>query len=209
MEEGGQIFFAAARDLAEARRIAGLFRSELGRSAKAWDLDRLEFAWITGFPAFELVEDRLEPMHHPFTDFDLPVEAEPERAAWLALRSRAYDLALNGEELGSGSIRIHDVGKQLRALELLGYGEARARASFPHLLAGLEYGAPPHGGIALGFDRLISRLLDVESIRQVIAFPKDGKGHCLMTGSPSPLQAEELRLLGLAQAVEEPETVGA
>jgi len=208
MEEGGQLFFTAARDLAEAQRIAGLLRAEIGSRSAAWDLDRAELVWVTDFPAFELVEGRLEPMHHPFTDLELPAEEAAEPGARLAIRSRAYDLVLNGEELGSGSIRIHDLAKQLRVLEMLGYDEARARRSFPHLIAGLEYGAPPHGGIALGFDRLISRLLDVDSIRQVIAFPKDGKGSCPMTGSPNPFEAEELRLLGLRTVAEEPESVG-
>ena len=202
MDEGGQIFFAAAGTLGDAQSAAGKLRRELGRRSPAKDLDKLEFVWVTDFPAFERDDDgEIGPMHHPFTDVDLPEKLSDDRRDWLDISSRAYDLVLNGEELGSGSVRIHDPEKQLRVLEMLGYPEAKARRIFRHLLEGLEYGAPPHGGIALGVDRLLSNFLGVDSIRQTIAFPKDGRGRCLMTDSPSAIDTDAFRLLGL-QVVE-------
>jgi aspartyl-tRNA synthetase len=204
MEEGGQIFFAAEATLSDARRVAGQLRPQIAVRSQVTDLERWEFVWITGFPAFERnAEGNLAPAHHPFTDLDLPENPSEDPWQLLETSSRAYDLALNGEELGSGSLRIHDLAKQLQVLKVLGYDEERSRRSFPHLLAGLEYGAPPHGGIALGFDRMISKLLGLDSIRQVIAFPKDGKGRCLMTGSPVRIESEDLRHLGLGIMVSE------
>lgn len=206
MEEGGQIFFVAEANLSDARKVAGLLRSQIGARSRVADLERWEFVWITDFPAFERnAEGGIAPAHHPFTDLDLPENLSEDQRQWQEIPSRAYDLALNGEELGSGSLRIHGLAKQLRVLKILGYDEARARRSFPHLLAGLEYGAPPHGGIALGFDRMISKLLGLDSIRQVIAFPKDGKGRCLMTGSPVGMESEDLRHLGLEVMIPEKE----
>ncbi|MDX1501580.1 MAG: aspartate--tRNA ligase [Thermoanaerobaculia bacterium] len=200
MEEGGQIFFAAAMSRGEARAIAGQLRTQIGRRSGAYDLDRLEFAWITGFPAFERHHDgSIGPAHHPFTDIRLPEDPDADDATLLALPSRAYDLVLNGEELGSGSIRIHRLDKQLAVLALLGYDRERAYRHFRHLLDGLSYGAPPHGGIALGFDRLIANLLGLPSIRQTIAFPKDGRGRCLISDSPAAVAAEDLEILGLAR----------
>ena len=119
-------------------------------------------------------------MHHPFTALtDEGLQEEP-----LNTRSRAYDLVLNGSELGSGSVRIHASEQQLAVLAALGYSEKQARASFGHLLDGLDIGAPPHAGIAIGIDRLIAKLAGHDTIRSTIAFPKDGSGRCLMTGSP-------------------------
>ena len=139
---------------------------------------------------------RLNSAHHPFTapyEEDLSrLEKEP-----LKVRSQAYDLVLNGVELGSGSNRIHSREVQMRIFKMLGLSEAEAMEKFSFLLEAFEYGAPPHGGIALGLDRLVALFSGDESIRQVIAFPKTAAGSCLLTGAPAPVAPQQLQELGL------------
>ncbi len=163
-----------------------------------------EFArplWVTDFPLFELKEGKLGSQHHPFTmpdriDFD-PSDVKD----MLALKSRAYDLVLNGEELGGGSIRIHDMDTQKKIFQALGLGPDEADAKFGFFLKALEYGVPPHGGIALGLDRTIAMILNTSSIRDVIAFPKNRRALCPLTEAPSPVDSSQLMELGLAAAV--------
>jgi len=149
--------------------------------------------WIVDFPMFEYNddEDRWDPLHHPFTaplgDLDDPG----------ALRSRAYDLVVDGSELGGGSIRINDLGVQRRVLEILGMGEEEAQRRFGFLLDALRYGAPPHGGIAFGLDRIAALMAGADSIRDVIAFPKTASGGDPLTGAPAPVDERQLRELGL------------
>jgi len=137
------------------------------------DEEALKFLWVVDFPLFEEDEEGApSPMHHPFTaphpdDIDL-LASNP-----LAVRSRAYDLVLNGEEIGGGSIRIHNREIQQRVFDTLGIGPEEAKAKFGFLLDALSYGAPPHGGIALGWDRIVAMLAGEEAIRSVIAFPKE------------------------------------
>jgi aspartyl-tRNA synthetase len=142
-------------------------------------------------------EKRWDAMHHPFTapsDADAAAGlADPARA-----RAKAYDLVLNGQEIGGGSIRIHSRALQQRVFELLGIGEADARAKFGFLLEALEYGAPPMGGIAFGLDRTVAILAGVDSIREVIAFPKTQKGTCPLTDAPTPVSPAQLADLGIA-----------
>ncbi len=156
------------------------------------------FAWITDFPLFEWSEEegRLVSMHHLFTaphDEDLPLlETEPAR-----IRAKAYDVILNGYELGGGSIRIHDIDVQKRIFRALGMTDRDAEAKFGYFLEALGYGAPPHGGIALGFDRLVMILAGEESLREVIPFPKTTSALDLMTGAPTEVAPRQLDELGL------------
>jgi len=159
--------------------------------------DEWNFLWVTDFPLLELGEDaQLTSSHHPFTsprDEDIPtLESAP-----LDALSNAYDLVLNGLELGSGSIRIHDRSLQERIFRLLGISEQEAELRFGFFLKALEYGAPPHGGFALGMDRIVMLMAGMTSLRDVIAFPKTTNGACPLTDAPMPVATEQLHQLGL------------
>jgi aspartyl-tRNA synthetase len=188
--------------VADRRRVAadslGALRSHLGRKRRLYDEDRLDWLWITEFPMFE--EDKLtgaiSPAHHPFTmvhrdDVEL-LDSDP-----LRVRSRAYDIVLNGREIGSGSIRITDPAIQERVFRAIGIDHDEAQRKFGFLLEAFQYGAPPHGGFAAGVDRLVMEGLREENIRDVIAFPKNQQAQELMTGAPSPVDQAQLRELGL------------
>ncbi len=178
--------------------ILGGLRTHLAAKLGLIPKDRWELLWVTDFPMFERSEESgaVVACHHPFTspnaqDLD-KLETDP-----LACRARAYDLVLNGVEVGGGSIRIHDSAVQARVFRALGISDSEAREKFGFLLDALQYGAPPHGGIALGLDRLVMLLTGAESIRDVIPFPKTTSGQCLMSGAPSAVterQLAELRL---------------
>jgi aspartyl-tRNA synthetase len=177
-------------------RVLGALRLDLGRPAVGEG--GFEYLWVVDFPLFEGVGDdgRPLPAHHPFTmphpdDIDR-LESEP-----LSVRSQAYDLVLNGWELGSGSVRIHRADVQQRIFSLLGIGPERAQARFGFLLDAFRYGAPPHAGFAFGIDRLAAILAGEENIREVIAFPKTQSGVDLLTGAPTPVEPAQLAELGL------------
>jgi aspartyl-tRNA synthetase len=156
------------------------------------------YVWIVDFPLFEGIGDdgTPDPAHHPFTmpnPEDLPMlESDP-----LEVRSLAYDLVLDGWELGSGSIRVHDVEMQRRIFSALGISEQQADSRFGFLLEAFSYGAPPHGGFAMGIDRFVAVLAGQENIREVIAFPKTQSGIDPMTGAPKPLDPKALAELGI------------
>jgi aspartyl-tRNA synthetase len=163
--------------------------------------DRWEFLWITGFPAFEwsASEKQWAPAQHPFTGVfadDISKLDDPERRG--EIRSKGYDLVLNGVELGSGSIRIHEQEIQSRVFRAMGLTEEQARQRFGFFLDALTYGTPPHGGIALGLDRVVMLLAGEKSIREVIAFPKTTAAQDLMAESPSVVDGGQLNDLGIA-----------
>lgn len=158
------------------------------------DESELAFVWVTDFPLFEYdqKEKRLDAVHHPFTNFNEEdaklLDSDPTK-----IRSKAYDLVLNGEELGSGSIRIHDKETQKKIFELLGISDKEIKERFGHFLKAFKYGVPPHGGMALGIDRLMMVLEGEESIREVIAFPKTQEGRDLMMDAPSSVDPNQLK----------------
>jgi aspartyl-tRNA synthetase len=174
----------------------GQLRLEFGRRLQLLDDDVLGFAWVTDFPLLEWDEEeqRYSAVHHPFTapfDEDLELlETQPEK-----VRAKAYDVVANGYEVGGGSIRIHRPDVQSRMFRAIGLSEAEARSQFGHLLEAFSYGAPPHGGIAPGIDRLVMLLAGEPNIREVMAFPKTQSAVCLLTGAPSPVAERQLREL--------------
>ena len=176
----------------------GTLRLEMAKRLKLIDEQQWNLLWVTEFPMFEWnnEEQRYTAMHHPFTspmmeDVHL-LESEPER-----VRSRAYDMVLNGNELGGGSIRIHDSVLQSKVFELLGIGKEEAEKRFGFLLTAFKYGAPPHGGIAFGLDRIVMLLTGSKSLRDVIAFPKTASAVSLMDEAPSEVDEKQLRELHL------------
>ena len=195
----GDMVFLVADERRVVRHVLGLLRLELGRPPV--NEGGLQFLWVVDFPLFEALGDGGKPIpaHHPFT---MPhaddVHLLDERGeALLAVRSQAYDLVLNGIELGSGSIRIHRPDVQRRIFALLGIGEEEAQAKFGFLLDAFRFGAPPHGGFAFGTDRLTMLLVGESNIREVIAFPKTQSGADPLTNAPSPIDAGHLDELGL------------
>ena len=153
--------------------------------------------WVTDFPLFEATDGGVTSSHHPFTSPDRPDFDPDDREGLLNLKSRAYDLVVNGEELGGGSIRIHDRGLQSKIFRALGLSSEAAEEKFGFFLRALDYGTPPHGGLALGMDRVVSMILGVSSIREVIAFPKNRSAQCPLTQAPSEVSREQLGELGL------------
>jgi len=176
----------------------GILRLELGRELKLVDEKAFRFLWVTDFPLFEFDREakRWSSLHHPFTspvDEDVALlDSDPGR-----VRAKAYDLVLNGSEVGGGSVRIHDSALQARIFQLLSLSDEEAKERFGFFLEALQYGTPPHGGIALGLDRMVAILAAEPSIRDVIAFPKTASATDLMTGSPSPVRDAQVAELGL------------
>jgi aspartyl-tRNA synthetase len=194
---GDAILFSA-----DARKIVddalGNLRLHLGERLGLIPRDQDALVWVVDFPLVEFSpeEQRYVALHHPFTaplDEDLELlETEP-----LKVRSKAYDLALNGMEIGGGSIRIHQLDLQKKIFALMGIGDDEAQAKFGFFLEALSYGAPPHGGIAFGIDRLAMLLSGAKSLRDVIAFPKSQRAVCMLTDAPSEVDPRQLRELGI------------
>ncbi|MBT3310627.1 MAG: aspartate--tRNA ligase [Desulfobacteraceae bacterium] len=197
MEPGDLVFFVADQPKITNEAL-GHLRNEIGKKIGLIDENEFRFAWVTKFPMFEYdeTEKRYQALHHPFTapleeDYD-KLESDP-----LSVKSRAYDLVLNGSEIGGGSIRIHQKDLQERVLKALGMEKEEYDKKFGFLIRALESGAPPHGGLAFGFDRLVMLLCGQSSIRDVIAFPKTQRAACVLTDAPSDASNEQLEELAL------------
>ncbi|HET6956982.1 MAG TPA: amino acid--tRNA ligase-related protein, partial [Vicinamibacterales bacterium] len=190
------LLLMAAGPADNTSKLLGALRLQIAQKENLLNPERYEFLWVTDFPLLEYsAEDgRWYSMHHPFTsphdeDWD-KLESQPGE-----VRAKAYDLVLNGSEIGGGSVRIHDAALQARIFSRLGISDEEARLRFGFFLEALEYGTPPHGGIALGLDRIVAILAGEASIREVIAFPKTASAVDLMASAPSPVDAKQLREL--------------
>jgi aspartyl-tRNA synthetase len=201
--EGDLMLFVADKEKV-VHDVLSRLRIELGKRLNLIR-DEFKFLWITDYPLFEWDEqqERFTAMHHPFTS---PVDEDIEKLFSIndselqtpdsplnSIKAKAYDIVLNGYEIGGGSIRIHRRDVQKKMFEILRISEDEARLKFGFLLDAFQYGAPPHGGIALGLDRLIMLMVGASSIRDVIAFPKTQKAVCLMSGAPSPVEPKQLK----------------
>lgn len=171
-----------------------------------FDKDEYRFVWITEFPLLEWSEEeqRFTAMHHPFTmpfEEDIPLlDTDPG-----AVRAKAYDIVLNGNEIGGGSVRIHQNDVQEKMFEALGFEKAQAYKQFGFLLDAFKYGVPPHAGLAYGLDRMVMLMAKEESIREVIAFPKVKDASCLMSEAPNTVDVKQLDELGIALKAQESE----
>ncbi len=194
----GDLLLFVADEAKRANFILSELRKKLANEENIINKTKFKFLWITDFPLFVYndEEKRWESEHHPFTalfEDDIKyIEKEPQRT-----RARSYDLVVNGTEIGSGSIRIHNQDLQKKVFKIIGISEQEAKIRFGFLTEALKYGAPPHGGIALGLDRLLAIMLGCDSIREIIAFPKTQRAVCMLTGAPSDVTKKQLDELGL------------
>jgi aspartyl-tRNA synthetase len=197
-KEGDLLAFAADKPKV-VHKVLGELRLKLARDLKLPPSTEFAWVWVVNFPLFEYDEEekRFTSTHHPFTsplDADLPkLDSKDDRALIESVKSKAYDIVVNGSEVGGGSIRIHRMDVQQKVFSLLGIDSAAQKLKFGFLLDALQYGAPPHGGIALGLDRLVMILRNISNIRDVIAFPKTQSGADLMCGAPSPIDEKQLK----------------
>ncbi len=205
--------FFAAGERRPSQELLGAARQEIARRTGLVDEGAWAFTWIVDAPMFEKAEDgSWTAVHHPFTspnaDWTDRFESAPDEAL-----AYAYDMVVNGNEIGGGSIRIHRADLQRRVFDLLGISPDEAADKFGFLLEAFKYGPPPHGGIAFGWDRVVMLLAGVDSIREVIAFPKSGGGYDPLTGAPTPITAEQRADAGVdarpkAERTTQPGTAG-
>ena len=189
----GDIVFFGAGNKQIVLDYMGRLRVKVAEIMNLVNKNLFSFVWVIDFPMFEMVEGKLKALHHPFTMPNNIDAVDP-----LDITSIAYDIVLNGVELGGGSIRIHTSEIQKKVFDLLGISDNEATDKFGFFLEALQYGAPPHGGFAIGLDRLVMLIAKVFSIRDVIAFPKTQKSTCLLTNAPSTVNIEQLRELGIS-----------
>jgi len=203
VEPGDLIMIMADKKKVVHDALAAL-RCHIAEREGLYGKNRLDFLWVVDFPAFEWDEEdgRWYSMHHPFTS---PVDEDLDKLTSDpgAVKSKAYDVVLNGIEIGGGSIRMHDNELQQKIFSVLGISEEEAREKFSFLMDALRFGAPPHGGIAMGLDRIIMLLVEAKSIREVIAFPKTQTGTCVLTHAPSEVSAEQLKELHIKLDLDE------
>lgn len=202
-EPGDLLLFAADKNKV-VWDVLGALRLELARQLELLDKNQYNFLWVTEFPLLEWSdeENRFMAMHHPFTmpmeeDWD-KIDSDPG-----AVRAKAYDIVLNGTELGGGSVRIHQDDIQEKMLEVLGFTKEQAHEQFGFLLDAFKYGVPPHAGLAYGLDRMVMLMMQCDSIRDVIAFPKVKDASCLMSHAPSPVDEKQLEELGIEVSEQE------
>lgn len=204
--EAGDLLLFAADKTKLVWDVLGALRLELARQMELFDKDEYRFVWITEFPLLEWSEEeqRFTAMHHPFTmpfEEDIPLlDTDPG-----AVRAKAYDIVLNGNEIGGGSVRIHQNDVQEKMFEALGFEKAQAYKQFGFLLDAFKYGVPPHAGLAYGLDRMVMLMAKEESIREVIAFPKVKDASCLMSEAPNTVDVKQLDELGIALKAQESE----
>jgi aspartyl-tRNA synthetase len=203
--EAGDAILLFADTAALAHAVAGKMRNEIGQRCHLRDPQNFAFGWVTGFPYLEIDEEsgKPAPAHHAFTAPAPGDWALIDRAP-MEMRAQHYDLVLNGWELGSGSIRIHKPEEQRRIFEMLGLSADQIEERFGFFVRALEYGAPPHGGMALGIDRIVMIACGEENIREVIAFPKNQGARDLMMDAPSPVPDQLIADLHLRRAPESP-----
>ena len=204
----GDLLLILSGDAETTRKQLSELRLEMGRRLGLMKKGDFKPLWVLDFPLLEWDEEsqRFHAMHHPFTSpkkADIPKMLNGDHETMKSLRADAYDLVINGVEIGGGSIRIHDRALQSKNFKLLGFTPKEAEAQFGFLLGAFEYGAPPHGGIAFGFDRLCAVLNGQASIRDFIAFPKNNQGRDMMIDAPSPVAMEQLDELGIGMKIEE------
>ncbi len=197
-EPGDLLLILSGDDAMKTRKQLSEMRLEMGRQLGLRDPKKFSCLWVVDFPMYEWSdeENRLMAMHHPFTSpkpEDIPLlDTDPA-----AVRANAYDMVINGVEVGGGSIRIHDAKLQEKVFEILGFTPEQAQAKFGFLMNAFKYGAPPHGGLAYGMDRFVSLFAGLDSIRDCIAFPKNNQGKDVMLGAPGVIdqvQMDELQI---------------
>jgi aspartyl-tRNA synthetase len=194
----GDLLFLVADKPAGANKALAALRSKLGKDMGLYKDDDFQWCWVTEFPLVDWNEEehRWDAMHHPFTS-PMPEDLDKLDTDPGAVRARAYDLVCNGTEMGGGSIRMHSVDMQAKVFGLLGINKESAEARFGFFLQALRFGAPPHGGLALGLDRIVMIMTGASSLREVIAFPKTQRGTCPLTDAPTPVDDKQLAELDI------------
>jgi aspartyl-tRNA synthetase len=196
--ETGDLILVLNGKTEKVRKQMNELRLHVGELQGLRPKDKFAACWVVDFPLVEYDEEsgKWHAMHHPFTS-PIPADRDKMQSDPGAVKANAYDMAINGMEVGGGSIRIHDKQLQKRMFDLLGFTEEEAQEQFGFLMNAFEYGAPPHGGIAFGLDRLTAILAGTDSIRDVIAFPKNNMGRDIMIDAPAPLNADQKKELGM------------